>query len=614
MSIRAQSTASRINSVLAVNEATTTTVKAPVNTAPLTPEADAAAFNDIFGWENAPGLPKYIVDLIGDSLRDKPILPQGPNSEGTVRWQLDSGAKLTPHKGVITYAFYDSAHLSGMYNRPQEGFPEGAGYSPFTEAQRAAARISMHNWDDLITPTFKEVNGSGNADIGLANTYTGPAQAWAYTPYDYAAIYSEIHPQYNAFHRYDKFVGDVWVADPRVNPSNGQLLPGFYGLQTLNHEIGHSLGLSHPGNYNFGDDTDGDGVPDPINYTTDAQYFQDSHQFTIMSYFDSYETGAQPVDWNTLRLAYPSTPMVDDVFVIQQKYGADMTTRTGNSVYGFNSSTDVWNEAMKFRTGEMATVFTIWDAGGTDTLDLSGYYTPSVIDLREGAYSSAGGWGAYSATLAAIDPTSLSPEDLMAYINANNTAAGLGARTLPADHPLGWDYYYRLYFEGNVQDFDEDFNPLFDDDGNPIYLNGGLSWKDITGSDDANFLMQQNIGIAYGAIIENAIGGHGNDRINGNQANNSFTGGDGADTFVIADYSGVLPTLTGTKTVTDISIDTITDFHTGEDKIDLTSFGHLTAADVSYSGGDLHFTANGHSYTVHLLGAAIDTTSDIIYG
>ena len=35
-------------------------------------------------------------------------------------------------------------------------------------------------------------------------------------------------------------------------------------------------------------------------------------------------------------------------------------------------------------------------------------------------------------------------------------------------------------------------------------------------------------------MIENAKGGEGNDRINGNQAVNHFWGNGGADTFVIA--------------------------------------------------------------------------------
>ena len=100
-----------------------------------------------------------------------------------------------------------------------------------------------------------------------------------------------------------------------------------------------------PATYNYGDDNDGDGLPDPINYTGDAQYFQDSNQFTIMSYFDSFETGAQNIDWNVMRFLYPSTPMVDDVYVVQQKYGADMTTRTGNTTYGFNATADVWQRS-----------------------------------------------------------------------------------------------------------------------------------------------------------------------------------------------------------------------------------------------------------------------------
>jgi serralysin len=70
--------------------------------------------------------------------------------------------------------------------------------------------------------------------------------------------------------------------------------------------------------------------------------------------------------------------------------------------------------------------------------------------------------------------------------------------------------------------------------------------------------MHENIGIAYGAVIENAIGGSGNDRINGNEANNRLTGGAGSDTFIFTN---------------DGSVDTITDFTAGVDKIDLSELG-----------------------------------------
>ena len=508
------------------------TVSAPA----LQPLASAGAFNADFQWETSVGLPDHINDHLGGTLRGNPVLPHGPNSPGTVRWQLDAGVEIAPTRGVITFSFLDSAHATGIYNNPNQGFTEQFGFSPFSQAQRVAGRTAIQNWDDLIAPTFQEVNGSGGADIVMANTTTGPAQAWAYYPYDYGRA------------NYKHLMSDAWIATPSANGSNGQLLPGQYGLQTLNHELGHSLGLSHPGAYNFGDDQDGDGQPDPITYDGDAFYFQDSNQFSIMSYFDSFETGAQNIDWNVMRFLYPSTPMVDDVFVIQQKYGADLTTRTGDTVYGFNSTADVTNEAMKFRPGEMATIFTIWDAKGNDTLDLSGYATDSVIDLREGAYSSAGGWGAYDASLIGVAPT-------LALINANNTAAGMGPRSASL---------FQTYFQGTEG------------------VNEGLSWKAITGTGD-KLLMEQNIGIAYGAIIENAVGGSGNDRINGNQADNSFTGNGGADTFILARYDGVVPVTTGgTKTVVDTSTDTITDFLSGVDKLDLSSFAGVTLANVNW--------------------------------
>ena len=552
-----------------------------VGATPLTPLADAAEFNASFHWEQSPGLGTHIADLIGSTVRDNLVLPQGANTPGTVRWQLDSGLAQDTSDNIITWGFFDARHSVGLNNNPD--FGEGAGYTAFTQAQRTAAARAIQNWDDLIAPTFVAMGnqpgaseyGRQNVDILLANTITGPAQAWAY------------YPGYN--HQYARVAGDVWIANPAYNTSNGQLDPGFYGLQTLNHELGHAIGLSHPGNYDFGDDNDGDGEPDPISYTGDAQYFQDSHQFTIMSYFDSYETGAQNVDWNLMRFVYPSTPMVDDVYVAQQKYGADMTTRTGDTTYGFNSTSDVTNAAMKFVANEMFTIFTIWDAGGTDTLNLSGYYTDSVIDLREGAYSSAGGAGAYSEALAGHELT-------LAEINANNAAAGLGARSARL---------YEIYFNGG-----------WSDDGGATLVNEGLSWREITGTGD-DFSMEQNIGIAYGAIIENAIGGHGDDRINGNQANNVLTGGDGDDTFIIANYSGTRAS--DGKVIVDNSVDTITDFQTGHDTIDLTEFSGINAGNVSFNAATDTLridTDHNGSFDMTLIvhGNDVNIASDILFG
>ncbi|RYE57462.1 MAG: hypothetical protein EOP18_02705 [Rhizobiaceae bacterium] len=480
-------------------------------------------------------LPTTLDDLVGGTYRNKPIVDLDQ-----VVVQIDAGVEIEPHKGVIKYAFPDSAHATGIYNNPHEGFTEQFGYSPLTEAQRVAVRAGIQTWDELIAPSFKEVNGPGGADIVYSNTTTGPAQAWAYYPSDYG------------YPKYSHLASDVWIADPDVNASNNQVYPGGYGLTTSIHETGHALGLSHPGAYNFSENFD-------VTYDNGAEYAQDSRQYSIMSYWDGYETGASSIDWSVMRFVYSSMPMVHDIYVIQSKYGADMTTRTGDTTYGFNATADVTNEAMRFHSGDMAAIFSIWDASGKDTIDFSGYATPTVIDLREGHYSSAGGTD-HQLTLEEI--------------NANNAAAGLPARSA---------FLYDVYFEG-VEG-----------------TNGGESWKEISGSTD--YLMHDNIGIAYGAVIENAIGGSGNDVLIGNQAVNSLTGNGGADRFVIQN---------------DASIDTITDFATGLDKIDLSAIVGLDAGHVSYDAASKQLWVNTDADSlielkINVQGTAVNVATDVLF-
>src|SRR4051812_14615545 len=280
--------------------------------------------------------------------------------------QLDSGTKLAGK--TFTFSFLDGPTTIGIYNNPNQGFPEPGGYSPFSEAEKAAARQAIVFWDDLIPQNFVEKNGNG-ADILFANTTTGPAQAWAYYPGNGQHVHS-----------------DVWTADPTANWTNQWLNYGGYGLTTLVHEIGHTIGLSHPGDYNFGDDNNGDGVPDPITYEGDAFYAQDSKQFTIMSYFSEQKTGGQSIDVSVGILNNPQTPLISDILTIQAKYGADPTTRAGDTVYFSNSNAG--NGVYDLNQNPFP-YLAVYDAGGNDTFDFSSANSGVFIDLRPGSFSSA---------------------------------------------------------------------------------------------------------------------------------------------------------------------------------------------------------------------------------
>jgi serralysin len=250
---------------------------------------------------------------------------------------------------VITYSFYTSlSQFSAGY-----GFGELSGFSPFTATQQAAVVAAFQTWADCANVTFVYVADPTQAKICFANTTTGPSQAWGYYP---GSLQES---------------GDVWI-NPNQS-SNFQLTPGGYGLLTLIHEIGHALGLSHPGDY--------DASTGPVTYSGSAVYFQDSRQYTDMSYFSASNTGAS-------HTAYAASALLDDIAAAQYLYGPDMTTRTGDTVYGFKSTAGV--DAFDF-TKNTKPVVAIWDAGGYNTLDCSGYSVSQTIDLNEGAFSSIGG-------------------------------------------------------------------------------------------------------------------------------------------------------------------------------------------------------------------------------
>lgn len=411
----------------------------------------------------------------GGTYNDKPIWTADQAGAYLNRtgydWYTDNGGVLDD--GVLNFAFFNSQDDfigTGYINDSfTVAFSEYFDFQAMTPEQRDAARLTLGLWDDLVNISFVETDDVVAADIRYGNTDTGTAsQAYAYLPF--GSVYDD--PE-GGWSNLNDLGGDVWV-NYTLASNFSPLDSSYYGNFTLLHETGHALGLSHPGNYNASDDDDGDGVPDPITYANDAEYAQDSQQYTIMSYFDAYETGAQYIDWTLMNFAYAATPMVHDIAAIQAIYGADTNTRLGDTVYGFDSTAD--RDIYDFEINSRP-ILTIYDAGGNDTINFSGWDTDSIINLNEGQYSSGGGTEEF-----------LSLEE----INANRAELGFAARTQAT---------YDLY------------NQLFRD---PQGLTNGL--------------FHDNIAIAYGVTVENAVGGGGDDLIVANNVANRIEGGAGSDT------------------------------------------------------------------------------------
>lgn len=248
-------------------------------------------------------------------------------TNGTV--DLSPGAQLAAEPvtetGSVAYHFASGADLA-------------ADQSPYTPLQQNAAVAALSLWAGVANLTIAPADMDTAAGITFVNA----------TGIDYAQTTD---------------LGTAHLIE--TNPDYAETLAptiGSYGFFTLLHETGHALGLGHPDN----------GI-------TQAQ--------TVMSLEPADAIG---VNWWTAEgtWTYSQTPMIDDIAAIQDAYGANSGTRSGDTIYGFNA-TEI-GSVYDFEANSDP-VLTIYDADGVDALDFSGFGTAAVIDLNPGSYSSVNG-------------------------------------------------------------------------------------------------------------------------------------------------------------------------------------------------------------------------------
>ncbi|BAY81507.1 metalloprotease [Calothrix parasitica NIES-267] len=364
------------------------------------------------------------------------------------------GGKSWTNK-TITYSFMNQ--VPDYYANDAD---ERNQFIAFSETQQAAARAALELYSEVSGLNFVEVSDAGEGgtiQFGTANMEHGSAHAY--------------------FPSNSSLGGDVWLNN-RVS-SNLDSSNGSYGFLTLIHEIGHALGLKHPGNYNAG----GGGTPAPYLYPE-----LDNYQYSVMSY------NQHPGSY-----VNPQTPMLYDIAAIQHLYGTNHNTRAGNDTYAWDAS--------------RAFVHTIWDGGGNDTIDASNQGLAALINLNSGSFSSIG-----------------------SQTHGNSTSRA-----------------------------------------------------------------SNNLAIAYGVTIENAVGGAGNDTLIGNSSSNYLSGNHGND--YLAGYGGYDALIGGSGNDTFALADASSVFYQGD--------GYAMISDFNWEYDYIQVSGSSNQYSLETGnwtgGSALDT-------
>ena len=308
--------------------------------------------------------------------------------------------------------------------------------------------------------------------------------------------------------------------------------------------------------------------------------------------FDTAMANFSSVSNLTFNVVSPTSPDVDITWFISPTGGGNFTSNTTlgehevpdgiyTDIYGwFNASSDTWNNLTPGSFGYITIIHELGhgmglahphDGGGDGNLFpgvTSGGDTGDYA-LNQGIWTTMtynDGWTVeptntndygWQMTLMAFDIAAL-----QAMYGANNTYnTGNNTYTIPTSSGsgVGWECIWDAGGSDTISNAGSNQGATINLNAAPLVgenAGGYVSWNSgVTGG----------YTIAYNVVIENAIGGNGNDVITGNSANNTIhgnagnntiDGGTGNDTLVInANYADTIITINSDNSVNIVSND-----------------------------------------------------------
>ncbi len=449
----------------------------------------------------------------------------------------------------LTTGFWQSGQLGATGTRHFDHSSLTVNISALGDVERSFALAALGQFQEVSKLTFTVVDGA--ADITFRNSGSKIAEGGS-------TLVNGVSQSATIT------ISADWITGPGFDTQ---------AFKVYMHETAHGLGIGHPGPYNGGQSE----------YGVTNIFANDSTQYTVMGYLGW--PGQQLQD----RVV---TLQMGDIQAIQDLYGVNTSTRSGDTVYGFGSTAGSRYDFANYPSG---VTFTIYDTGGVDTLDASGYSQSQILDLRPGHFSSVGGFvdniGVFTSSRIEVAVGGGGSDRLIAGDQGGQLYGRAGSDTLSATSGVT---YLRGEEGSDSLSGGGDFDDINGNQGaDTAHGNGGGDW--VVGGKDNDLLYGDADGdIVYGNLGDDtAHGGDGDDWVRGGQGDDVVEGGVGADWIAGDRGSDTLSGGGGADTFHVFSgsgLDRVLDFNRGEgDRVQVAAG---TGYGVSQSGADVVILMN----------------------